>query len=471
MRKDPNSMGRSISLLSFSILLLLFSRSAATFAKEDKPPESRVPLALKTFDEVWRIVYEHHFDTNFNGVDWIQAKAKYRPKAAAAESTAELRDILQEMVDLLQVSHMAIIPGDVAEVIEVHKPGKKRENQIEAPDEDDSGTTGMEVRLNGAQALVTRIEENGAADQAKVQPGWAIKRIGKDRVGELVEKLPKKLGEGKRNFLAWRALSSRLNGRPGSEVEVEFADEKNHPVTLKLKREVPPGEPVQFGSLPVLYAEMRTREIKPSADLRIGVLRFNIWMLPTALAFNKAIDEFRNSDGLVLDLRGNVGGMVGMLIGVTGHFFKEAGSLGSMVMRDNNLKLLINPRLVNGAGKRVEPFSGPVAILVDEITASASEVFAGGMQDLERAKVFGRRTSGQALPAIFDRLPNGDAFYHPVADFIPPKGTRLEGRGVIPDFEVPIDRRALLENRDPVLEKAIDWIVQQKRGKTAARSR
>jgi len=142
-----------------------------------------------------------------------------------------------------------------------------------------------------------------------------------------------------------------------------------------------------------------------------------------------------------------------------------------MVMRDNNLKLLINPRLVNGAGKRVEPFSGPVAILVDEITASASEVFAGGMQDLERAKVFGRRTSGQALPAIFDRLPNGDAFYHPVADFIPPKGTRLEGRGVIPDFEVPIDRRALLENRDPVLEKAIDWIVQQKRGKTAARSR
>ena len=446
--------------LATLVLLALFG-PLGVFAKQKTPePKTRVPLALETFDEVWKIIYEHHFDTNFNGVNWVKAREKYRPKVAAAESTAEFRDTIQEMLDLLHVSHLAIVPGDVVEVIERPKKSKQKGSQFEEVDEDDSGTAGIEVRFNGKEALVTRVEKNAA--EAGVGPGWIIKRIGKMTTSELLKKLPQKLDEKKRNFLAWRALSGRLNGRPGSSVELELLDQKNKPVTLKIERTVPPGEPIQFGSLPVLYANMTSREIHPGRNLSVGVIRFNIWMLPTAMAFNRAIDQYRNADGLILDLRGNVGGMVGMLIGAAGHFFKEQGSLGSMVMRDNYLSLFINPRLVDGTGKRVEPFSGPVAILVDEITASASEVFAGGMQDLGRARIFGRTTAGQALPAVFDQLPNGDALYHPVADFIPPKGTRFEGRGVVPDVEIPLDRDALLQKRDPVFDKATDWIVQRK---------
>ena len=101
---------------------------------------------------------------------------------------------------------------------------------------------------------------------------------------------------------------------------------------------------------------------------------------------------------------------------------------------------------------------GPVAILVDGLTGSASECFTGGMQSLGRARVFGAQTMGQALPALFDRLPNGDILVHAFGDFVTATGDRLEGRGVIPDVEVAISREALASGRDATLDKALEWV-------------
>ena len=101
-----------------------------------------------------------------------------------------------------------------------------------------------------------------------------------------------------------------------------------------------------------------------------------------------------------------------MLMGISGHFVTERKPLGVMKTRDSELQFFANPRLVSAAGERVEPFAGPVAILVDALTGSASECFAGGMQSIRRARVFGQTSMGQALPAVFDKLPNGDVLIH-----------------------------------------------------------
>jgi carboxyl-terminal processing protease len=129
-----------------------------------------------------------------------------------------------------------------------------------------------------------------------------------------------------------------------------------------------------------------------------------------------------------------------------------------MKTRETDLRFPANPRLVNGHGERVTPFAGPLAILVDAMTGSASECFAGGMQSIGRARVFGQPSMGQALPALFDRLPNGDVLIHAYGDFVTSNGTRLEGRGVIPDEIQPIDRQELLAGRDRPLEAALAWI-------------
>ena len=109
------------------------------------------------------------------------------------------------------------------------------------------------------------------------------------------------------------------------------------------------------------------------------------------------------------------------------------------------------------------PYAGPVAVLVDEMSASTSEFFAAGLQELGRARVFGARTSGQALPAQLTQLPNGDVLYHAVADFTTPRGARIEKDGVVPDEATPLARPALLAGRDAGMEAALAWIAQQPR--------
>ena len=75
-----------------------------------------------------------------------------------------------------------------------------------------------------------------------------------------------------------------------------------------------------------------------------------------------------------------------------------------------------------------------------------------------RARLFGSRTAGAVLPAHFMKLPNGDFFFYPVADYFSKNGDRLEGIGVAPDVEATYDREALLDGIDPALDAARAWI-------------
>src|SRR6185436_14563881 len=146
------------------------------------------------------------------------------------------------------------------------------------------------------------------------------------------------------------------------------------------------------------------------------------------------------------------------------YFTPNRDTLGVMKAKANEpLKFNANPRLVNAQGERVKPFAGSVAILVDAMSGSATECFAGGMQSIGRARVFGQTSMGQALPALFDRLPNGDLMIHAYGDFVTADGTRLEGRGVVPDEIVPVRREDLLAGRDAPLEAALAWIDQNRK--------
>jgi carboxyl-terminal processing protease len=174
--------------------------------------------------------------------------------------------------------------------------------------------------------------------------------------------------------------------------------------------------------------------------------------------FQTAVDRFHTADGIVIDLRGNPGGLAAMIMGIAGHFVADRAVLGVMRTKDSELRFTVNPRLVNAVGERVQPYSGPLAILVDGMTGSASECFAGGMQSLGRARIFGQTSMGQALPALFDKLPNGDVLIHAWGDFVTGTGVRIEGRGVIPDEPVAVTREALLAGRDAPLEAALRWV-------------
>jgi carboxyl-terminal processing protease len=277
-----------------------------------------------------------------------------------------------------------------------------------------------------------------------------------------LQKVPEADNERLQKVEAWRIAQTRLRGPAGSSVEVTFEDGQGTPVKVSLQRRTESGSPVTVGSLPTMYVRVEHKQKSTPSGGAAGVIKFNVWMTTVDAEFQQAMDQFRRADGIIIDLRGNPGGLAAMLMGISGHFLTERVALGVMKTRDNELRFVSNPRLVTANGERVQPFAGPLAILVDSMSGSASECFAGGMQSIGRARIFGQTSMGQALPALFDRLPNGDVLIHAYGDFVTATGTRLEGKGVVPDDPVPLARADLLAGRDRTMEAALAWIDKSK---------
>ncbi|MEM7311562.1 MAG: S41 family peptidase, partial [Planctomycetota bacterium] len=156
-----------------------------------------------------------------------------------------------------------------------------------------------------------------------------------------------------------------------------------------------------------------------------------------------------------IDVRGNGGGIVGMCLGIGHPLARDKNSyLGTLKAAGaSDLRFNLFPR--------PKPYTGPVAILVDECSASASEILSAGLQSIERAHVFGIRTAGAALPSAVQVLPNKDRFQFAFSAYVDAKGRNIEGVGVKPDFELPRKRADLLAGKDVILQAAIDWIKQQ----------
>jgi carboxyl-terminal processing protease len=416
-------------------------------------PTYDADLGLASFDSAWSIIYRTHFDTTFNGVDWPAVRDELRPRAKAATTTAALRSVINDMLEKLGESHFALIPKEIADTLNPTTDSTETEE-----DSVGTGDLGLDVRLIGGDIVVTGVEPGSPADSAGVRTGWIVATIGHDSVAGLVRQLRNRDLRYSVTFLAWSAVEARFGGAVGSAVTITFLDGDNQPRALTMHRREEPSVPVRFGNFPTFFARFASDEHTTPDGHRVGRIWFNFWMVPLLAKVDQAVDAFRGDDGIIIDLRGNRGGMGGMVMGVAGHFLKDRTSLGDFRTRTATLHFRANPRLVNREGERVTPFQGPLALLVDETSVSASEVFAGGMQSIGRARVFGTTSLGAALPAVAERLPDGDVLYHAIADFVTADGVVLEGRGVVPDEAVRPTRADLLAGRDPVLDAALRWI-------------
>ena len=418
----------------------------------------------ETFDSAWTIIERSHWDPAYNGVNWNAVRDSLRPKAARAQTNGELRGVLNTMIGTLNQSHFAILPGEVVESREksaeaADRSGvigvvESRETSAEATDH--SGVIGATVREVQSALLITAVRTNSGAARSGLRPGYVIESVDGCAVAPRLAQIPTGLEARHAKLEAWRIGTMMLNGPVGSTVQVSARDEHGNIRNFAVTREDPPGELVKFGNLPPLPANLEFSR-KSIGSKTVGVISFNIWMPVLAHAFTVAMDSLRNADAIVIDVRGNFGGIGIMSATFAGHFTDSALTLGTMLMRGNQVKYVINPQRVNSSNQRVEPFSGPLAVVMDELSISTTEIFAAGLQSIGRARLFGVQTAGEALPSVVERLPNGDLLHHAIANYVLPNGKPVEGSGAIPDVVAPVTRAALLKGGDPALDLALAW--------------
>ena len=418
-------------------LIALFAGLAAA---EPALSERQVRLNVEAFDQVWTTIRDKHFDPELGGLDWPAVRDELRPRVERAASMSEARKVMEEMLGRLGHSHVGIIPAEAYE--DWDRPGSDRPGD---------GVAGLDLRVIDGRALVTAVWDGFPAAETGVRPGWELLRTGEKEVAPLVAALSEQFA-GKPILDAELALTLayRLSGPIGETVQALFVDGEGRQVDLELPLVEPRGRLFRAGLLAPHHVWIDSRRI----DDNVGYVVFSNFTFPTYVmpVFNEAMASFLDLDGLVIDLRGNTGGLGAMVGWMAGWLVSEEdSSLGTILMRETVLRFVVMPR--------AETYAGPVAILVDGLSASASEMFSSGLQELGRARVFGSRTAGASLPAEFVGLVNGDTLIYPTSKHVTESGGMIEGIGVLPDVEITPSRKELLQGRDPVLESALAWIA------------
>jgi carboxyl-terminal processing protease len=397
---------------------------------------------LESFDYVWQTIRDKHFDPELGGLDWNAVREELRPKVERAASTEEAREVIREMVERLGQSHFGIFPAEVLDAM----GGPVGEGFP-------GGVTGIDARVIGGEAIVTSVLEGSPADRGGIRPGWKITGFEGEPIASKLEAITKEFeGRTDGDAILAQAVMSRLSGEIGESVAVQLLDGGGNERSFDLELVESRGGLYNFGHIPNLHVWLDSRRI----DGDVGYISFNAFLDPAHImpAYGEAMMGFMDAKGVVIDLRGNGGGMMPMVMGMAGWLIPDKGVyLGTMTLRETELKAIVNPRAT--------VYRGPVAVLVDGLSASGSEVFSGGLQDLGRARIFGSRTMGAVLAGQIEKLPNGDGFMYVFAGYLSASGRVLEGVGVLPDEQVSPSREALLDGRDLPLEAALSWIRSQ----------
>ena len=396
------------------------------------PPAATLGAAEreKAFDFVWTTINDRYYNAALNGVDWNAVGTRYKPLAFAAKDDEAFWDALDKMTGELKDAHTRV----------------ESPQRVELRNREETMSLGFIFRPLEGKLAVTGVNRESDAWWAGVRTGMTVATIGDEPAMAAYEKLKAdtRLDSTERSRHI-RALRRLLGAAAGTSVAFTFEREDGSRFAATLPRRT------------ITTRPSVTRRILPSG---YGYIGFNQWTLPTNSRVLEALGQVKSTPGLIIDLRGNPGGAahaVGLLLE---HFFPKRTELGQVLTRTGKpvslflgtVEIIKLKRVVEGDK---DAYTGPVVILVNAGSASASELFAGTMQAAERAVVVGEPTCGCLLGFLgYARIPGGAELAYSEVGFVLSNGKRIEGEGVIPDYPVPLTLADLRVERDRALEEA-----------------
>lgn len=384
----------------------------------------------RAFDFVWNTIETRYHDPRFNGVDWKAVGARYRPLALAAPDDDAFWRTLDRMVGELHDSHTRV----------------ESPREVALRERDQSVTLGFSFLLLDGKLAVWTVRPDSDAWWAGVRPGMLIVSIG----GKPALSVYRRLGADTRfdstdRAHHLRAVRELITGKSGSKVAFTFerADGSRFEATLTRLR--------------ITFHPSELERVLPSG---FGYLRLSRWDIGLTLRARAGLARLHATPGLVIDLRGNPGGSVHAVNMMLDHFFTRPTDFGRVTTRNGKpVSMLFGAVDIIKLKRHVDgdphAYTAPVVILVNSLSASGSELFAGSMQAVGRAKIVGEPSCGCLLGFLgYAQVPGGAELAYSEVGFVLPNGKRIEGEGVIPDVPVPITLADLRAGRDRALEQA-----------------
>lgn len=429
---------------------------------------------VKAFLQAWSVVNETYFDASFGGLDWNKVKDEYLPRAKAAKSEAEIDNLILEMVGKLGKSHFGIIPAsfyrslNVARKLSAEQEGANADGTAsDRPDEKRAGVStefelddeeqpepgrfgvGIELRVLEGQFVIVSVLPGSSAADAGIKPGYILDEINGISLKVLSETITKAAPNVRHldRMLPTAIKMWLLDRNYALNVKITCLDAEDRRVEYDLERKPLNGDMISLGGLtPNILLEYRSESLNDD----VGYVKFNVFGMQVLSDFCDTVAKFSKKKAVIIDLRGNLGGLVYAARGFSGMLEPGPVLFGTSVAR--GVRTEIN------TDDKAKKFKGRVIVLVDDQSMSAAELVSAELQDNARAVVIGQRTAGEALPALSMKLATGSVMSYPIADLLRPEGVSVEARGVDPDIAVPITRKALLLSSDPVLAKALEVV-------------
>jgi carboxyl-terminal processing protease len=375
-----------------------------------------------SFDWVWHTVQENFYDPKFNGVDWNAMKTKYRDRAGRSRTREEHAAIVNEMLAELHASHTVFYTPDSPDyfhLLGLFLPMNEWLAKKTAPALTDGKALysgiGIFTRVVNGQTFVSGVHEGLPAQQGGIQLG--------DRLVS-------------------------VDGAPFHSIR-SFAGKAEKPVTVVVERT--PGALETLTVIPTMLdgntlfvdAMQASVQIVERGASRIGYV--HAWsyaggkyqdILEKELLFGR----FKDTDALVLDVRDGLGG---------------ASPSNLNIFTQRCLTWTARPRS-GSAESYPSCWAKPVVLLADNRSGSGKELLAYAFKRGHVGPIVGARTSGAVLAGtIFANEADASLLYLATKDVRMDDGTRLEGKGVDPNIEVPFDL-PYAQGRDPRKERAID---------------
>ena len=350
------------------------------------------------YDRSWKMIKKDYIDSSYNSQNWNKWRGKYRGKLKTDE---DARVAIETMV---------------ASLDDVYTRFLTKSEYAEQYNSIDSHITGIGVNI--------------------------MNQSGKTVIYSVIEGTPAEQYGLRANDIVLYVDGKSVSGLDIAKVAELVRGKENTYVTLKIKR----GKYIITKK--IIRKKIEIKSVESSIKKgNIGYIKVKSFIgSNTASDFVSALKTVNHTKGLIIDLRGNTGGLLTNAV-IVANLFINDGKIVSIVSK-NGKKNDINAQL------SVPVVNKPTVVLVDGASASASEILSGALKDNHKAVLVGSRTFGKGLVQQIVPLPNGTGLNITIAKYLTPNGTDINKKGIEPDYKADYTLADLKKHNDTQLKKA-----------------